>query len=59
MRRWDAQTSKDNTDGVGYAIDGTTVYIPMLNEYSPTPTNTGYRWKVNWEVNHLPPTGAK
>lgn len=58
MRRWDAQTSKENVDSTGYAIDGTTVYVPMLNETSPVPTDTANRWKINWSVNHLPPDDA-
>lgn len=59
MRRWEAQTSKELVDGAGYTIDGTSVYIPMLNEYSPLPGSTAYRWLVNWTINHLPPDGAK
>jgi len=59
MRRCDAQVSKDTVGGFGYAIDGTTVYIPMFNEYSPVPLTTAYRWIVNWSVNHLPPDYAK
>jgi len=60
MRRWDAQTSKDLPEGeIAWEIEGTTVYIPMLGETSPTPMTTAYKWNVNWEVNHLPPVGAK
>jgi len=58
MRRCDAQTSKENVDGAGYTINGTSVYVPSLNEYSPAPT-TDYKWNVNWEINHLPPSYAK
>lgn len=60
MRRWDAQTSKDSQDGVvAWSADGTTVYVPMLGEYSPTPATTANKWNINWEVNHLPPEGAR
>ena len=60
MRRWDAQTSKDHTDGVApYSADGTTVYIPMFGEYSPNDGLLTHKWNINWSVNHLPPTGAK
>jgi hypothetical protein len=60
LRRWDAQTTKENVDGINlYEIDGTTVYVPMFNEVSPNPGTTNYRWIINWEVNHLPPAGAK
>jgi len=60
LRRWDAQTAKDKTDGaVAWEIDGTVVYVPLLAEYSPTPTGLNVKWVVNWEVNHLPPEGAK
>ena len=59
MRRWDAQTSKENTDMGAYQIDGTTVYVPSFNEYSPTPLTTANKWIINWEVDHLPPEGAK
>ena len=60
MRRWDAQTSKDLPDGtVAWEILGTTVYVPMLGETSPTPATTANKWNINWEINHLPPTGAK
>jgi hypothetical protein len=59
MRRSDAQTSKENVDAVGYQIDGTSVYIPLLGELSPTPISLAYRWIVNWEISHLPPTWAK
>lgn len=60
MRRRDAQTSKDHEDGtVAWSAEGTTVYVPMLGEYSPVPTETNYKWNINWEVNHLPPSGAK
>lgn len=59
LRRWDAQTSKESINTIGYSYDGTTVYIPMFNEISPLPDSTAYRWIVNWKVNHLPPTGAR
>lgn len=60
MRRWDAQTSKENIDGTeAWEIDGTTVYVPMLGELSPTPLTTANKWNINWKINHLPPTGAK
>jgi hypothetical protein len=59
MRRWEAQTSKDNPDGTGYTSEGTTVYVPMLNEYSPLLATTAYKWNINWTINHLPPSGAK
>ena len=56
MRRWEAQTSKDNLDGTtAWEILGTTVYVPMLGEYSPPLGSTAYKWNINWEVNHLPP----
>jgi hypothetical protein len=59
MRRWDAQTSKENKHIFGLEMHGTTVYVPMLNEYSPVPSDTGYKWNIDWEVYHLPPVGAK
>ena len=59
MRRWDAQVSKENTLVFGLEMQGTTVYVPMLNEYSPVLSNTSYRWTIDWEVDHLPPKGAK
>ncbi len=59
MRRWDAQTSKENIDGTGYSILGTTVYVPALSEISPSPSDTANRWIMNWEVNHEPPIEAK
>jgi hypothetical protein len=60
MRRCDAQTSKDNIDMGAYQIEGTSVYVPMLNEMSPVPvTGTANRFKVNWAINHLPPLWAK
>ena len=59
LRRWDAQTSKESVVGAGLTYEGTTVYVPMLGEYSPTPTDTALRWAIDWTVNHLPPTGAK
>lgn len=58
LRRWDAQTSKESIHGTGYEWLGTTVYIPMFNEVSPT-SDTANRWVVNWTVDHLPPDGAK
>lgn len=58
MRRWEAQTSKDNPEGAGYTINGTTVYVPTLTEYSVVDT-TAYKWNINWTINHIPPTGAK
>ena len=59
MRRWDAQTSKTNEIVFGLEMAGTTVYVPMFNEYSPLPSDTANRWKINWEISHTPPTGAK
>jgi hypothetical protein len=59
MRRWDAQTSKENIAGAGYEMLGTKVYVPSFNEVSPLPTDTANRWVINWEVNHRPPAGAK
>ncbi len=60
MRRWDAQTSKEHIDGVvTWSSEGTTVYIPMFGEYSPNDGSTAHRWTIDWEVNHLPPAGAK
>jgi hypothetical protein len=57
MRRWDAQTSKDNLDGTAaWEILGTTVYVPMFMEMSPVNTELSYKWNINWGVNHLPPT---
>ena len=60
MRRWDAQTSKELTEEgvVAWQIDGTTVYVPMLNEVSPAPLTVANKWNINWTVNHLPPSGA-
>jgi hypothetical protein len=60
LRRWDAQTSKENLDGTAaWEILGTTVYVPMLGEYSPTLSGLNYKWYINWKVNHQPPEGAK
>jgi hypothetical protein len=59
MRRCDAQTSKENIDIGAYQIEGTSVYVPMLNEISPIPSDTSNRFKINWEINHLPPSWAK
>lgn len=59
LRRWDAQTSKESVVGTGLTYEGTTVYVPMLAEYSPTPSDTALRWTIDWTVNHLPPVGAK
>jgi len=63
LRRWDAQTSKISEDAsdtfMDFSYDGTTVYIPMFNEISPTPDDTAHKWVIDWEVNHLPPDGAK
>jgi hypothetical protein len=59
LRRWDAQTSKESVVGTGLTYEGTTVYVPMLGEYSPTPTDTSLRWTLDWTINHLPPDGAK
>ena len=58
LRRWDAQTSKESVLSGGLTYDGTTVYVPMLGEYSPA-TDTAQRWTIDWTVNHLPPDGAK
>jgi hypothetical protein len=59
LRRLEASTSKENTMGLGYSWDGTTVYVPMPNEISPLPGGTNYKWNIKWEVNHLPPADAK
>jgi hypothetical protein len=59
MRRSTAQTSKENVDGTGWEIEGTTVYVPMLNEVSPTPLTTDHKWNINWEISHLPPDYAR
>lgn len=60
MRRCDAQTSKELTPGVAaWEIFGTSVYIPMIGEYSPAPSDTGVKWNVNWEIDHEPPSWAK
>ncbi len=60
LRRWDAQTSKENLHGVGYEMLGTTVYVPTFNEVSsPLIDDTANRWEIDWTVNHLPPDGAK
>ncbi len=59
MRRFEPQTSKENIDGAGYTIEGTTVYVPMLNEYLPLPASTSYKWNIEWTINHLPPDNAK
>jgi hypothetical protein len=58
LRRCDAQTSKENIDGAGYSINGTTVYIPMFNELSPL-ADTSAKWNVNWQIEHAPPDYAK
>jgi hypothetical protein len=60
MRRWDAQVSKENVVVSGLEMNGTTVYVPMFNEYSPAlPDSTAHRYVIDWEVTHLPPVGAK
>lgn len=59
LRRCDAQTSKENEDGPGYTIYGTTVYIPGFNETSPLPTDTANKWNIDWEIAHPPPEYAK
>jgi hypothetical protein len=60
MRRCDAQTSKQLDEGTdAWEIYGTTVYVPFFGEYSPAPISTAHKWNINWEVNHLPPFGAK
>jgi hypothetical protein len=63
LRRWDAQVSKiseDASDVVNnFTYNGTTVYVPMFNEMTPVPADTARRWTIDWEVNHLPPVGAK
>ena len=60
LRRWDAQVSRANTPtGAPYTVDGTTIYIPALNEHAPLPATTAYKWVIDWEVNHVPPDGSK
>jgi len=60
LRRWDAQVSKENIHIFGTEMHGTTVYVPMFNEYPhPIVNTTAYRWVIDWEVYHLPPAGAK
>lgn len=59
LRRWDAQTSKENEAESGWAVNGTSVYVPVFNEYSPVPEGTNYKWNIAWEVYHRPPDGAK
>ena len=59
LRRWDAQTSKENKSGFGLEVEGTTVYVPMFNEVGPPPADTANRWTIAWEIFHLPPPGAK
>ena len=59
MRRWDAQTSKENTHIFGLEMHGTTVYVPMFCQESPPTDSLFYRWTIDWEVYHLPPAGAK
>jgi len=61
MRRWDAQTSKDNIHVSGLEIHGTTAYVPMFNDLNPLPVpdTTAHRFVIDWEVYHLPPEGAK
>ena len=59
LRRWDAQTSKEVETESGWAVNGTTVYVPMLNEYSPVPDGTNHKWNMLWEVYHRPPAGSK
>ncbi len=39
MRRCDAQTSKENVNLTGYSINGSSVYVPMFNEYGELITN--------------------
>ena len=43
LRRWDSQTSKVSVNTVGYTYEGTTVYVPMFNEVSPNPADTGFK----------------
>jgi hypothetical protein len=59
LRRWDAQISKENTVVSGWEMNGTTVYVPMFSEIAPALTTTANRILIDWEVNHLPPQGAK
>jgi hypothetical protein len=59
LRRWDAQVSKENVHIFGLEMHGTTVYVPMLNEVSPPPDDTSYKWTIDWEVYHQPPVGAR
>ena len=59
LRRFDAQTSKEIADAAGLTMEGTTVYVPMLGEYSPAPLTTAYKWNIDWTINHLPPAEAK
>lgn len=59
LRRWDGQTSKENLHGAVWTMYGTTVYVPMFNEVSCPEIDTGNRWVIDWEVDHLPPDGAK
>lgn len=48
LRRGDVQITEDCK-----------VYIPSINEYSPPVTGTNYRWGIDWQVNHEPPTWVK
>lgn len=61
LRRWDAQVSRENIDDVATAwrVEGTTAYVPTLNEYSPIGDTTAYKFNIAWEIYHLPPVGAK
>lgn len=59
MRRSDAQTSQYNEVESEYAMDGTSVFVPMFNEISPNVLTTNHRWIINWSVNHTPPSWAR
>jgi hypothetical protein len=43
----------------GWTMEGTTVYVPLLNEVSSPQITTASRWTIDWTINHLPPDGAK
>lgn len=49
LRRGDAQISDDMK-----------VYVPSINEYSPSLiSGTNYKWSIDWVVKHEPPAWAK
>ncbi len=48
LRRGDAQVVTDMA-----------VYIPSFNESTGIVSGTGFKWAIDWEVNHTPPSWAQ